>query len=169
MVSGMSEGLGQQTDRHSGTQSAQPSGACLDGGRAWQSFSGTRLRDPSRQAGFTLVELLVVMAIVALLLTIAAPRYFGSLDKSKDVALAENLKVLRITLDRFYADKGRYPDTLTELVDQKYLRQVPTDPVTGTDTSWVLIPPKDGAQGAIADVKSGATGSSHDGRGYETF
>lgn len=120
-------------------------------------------------SGFTLVELLVVMAIVALLLTIAAPRYFGSLDKSKDVALAENLKVLRITLDRFYADKGRYPDTLTELVDQKYLRQVPTDPVTGTDTSWVLVPPKDGAQGAIADVKSGATGSSHDGRGYETF
>lgn len=169
MVSGMGQALGQQSDQQSGQcsgeRSAEWSGA-LPGQR---SGIGMSLRDPRRQGGFTLVELLVVMAIVALLLTIAAPRYFGSLDKSKDVALAENLKVLRITLDRFYADKGRYPDTLTELVDQKYLRQVPTDPVTGSDTSWVLVPPKDGAQGAIADVKSGATGSSRDGRGYETF
>ena len=71
--------------------------------------------------GFTLIELLVVMAIVALLLSIALPRYFGSLDRSREVALKENLQVLRVTLDRFHADKGRYPDTLDELVEHKYL------------------------------------------------
>ena len=90
--------------------------------------------------GFTLIEMLVVMAIIALLLTLASPRYFGALEKSKDVALAENLKVLRVTLDRFYADKGRYPETLEELVEQKYLRSVPVDPVTESDRSWILVP-----------------------------
>lgn len=123
----------------------------------------------SRSSGFTLIEMLVVMAVVALLLTIAAPRYFGSLDKSKDVALAENLKVLRVTLDRFYADKGRYPENLDELVEHKYLRGVPVDPVTGSDRSWQLVPSQDPALTGIADVKSGAQGQSHDGRSYASF
>jgi len=119
--------------------------------------------------GFTLIEMLVVMAIVALLLAIALPRYFGSLDKSKDVVLKENLQVLRTTLDKYYADKGRYPETLQDLVDQKYLRAVPTDPVTDSDRSWILVPPKDSEQTGIADVKSGAAGAAHDGRPYETL
>ena len=119
--------------------------------------------------GFTLIEMLVVMAIVALLLTLAAPRYFASLDKAKDVSLEENLKVLRVTLDRFYADKGRYPETLEELVEQKYLRNVPVDPVSGTDRSWRLVPAQDVNTKGIADVKSGAQGVSHDGRSYEGF
>jgi general secretion pathway protein G len=119
--------------------------------------------------GFTLIEMLVVMAIVALLLAIALPRYFGSLDKSKDVVLKENLQVLRTTLDKYYADKGRYPETLQELVDQKYLRAVPTDPVTESDRSWILVPPKDSEQTGIADVKSGAVGAAHDGKPYETL
>ena len=119
--------------------------------------------------GFTLIEKLVVMAIVALLLAIALPRYFGSLDKSKDVVLKENLQVLRTTLDKYYADKGRYPETLQDLVDQKYLRAVPTDPVTESDRSWILVPPKDSEQTGIADVKSGATGAAHDGKPYETL
>jgi general secretion pathway protein G len=122
-----------------------------------------------RKRGFTLIEMLVVMAIVALLLSLAAPRYFASLDRAKDVALEENLKVLRVTLDRYYADKGRYPDTLQELVEQKYLREVPVDPVTASDRSWRLLPPEDAGLSGIADVKSGAPGLSHDGRNYETF
>jgi len=122
-----------------------------------------------RRKGFTLIEMLVVMAIVALLLTLAAPRYFASLDKAKDVSLEENLKVLRVTLDRFYADKGRYPETLEELVEQKYLRSVPVDPVTDSDRSWRLIPAQDVNTKGIADVKSGAQGLSHDGRSYERF
>ncbi|MET0207520.1 MAG: prepilin-type N-terminal cleavage/methylation domain-containing protein [Burkholderiaceae bacterium] len=122
-----------------------------------------------RLSGFTLIELLVVMAIIALLLTIATPRYFSSVDKSKDVALAENLQVLRVTLDRFYADKGRYPDTLDELVEHKYLRSVPVDPVTGSARSWVLLPSQDPGIAGIHDVKSGASGQALDGRAYEAF
>lgn len=119
--------------------------------------------------GFTLIEMLVVLAIVGLLLTLAAPRYFASLDKSRDVALEENLKVLRVTLDRFYADRGRYPDSLQDLVDHKYLRAVPVDPVSESDRTWVLVAPQDPEQGGIADVKSGAPGRAHDGRSYGSF
>ncbi len=119
--------------------------------------------------GFTLIELLVVMSIIALLLTIALPRYFGSLDKSKEVALKENLQVLRVTLDKFYADMGRYPDTLDELVEKRYLRDVPVDPITELSSSWVLVPAEDTDRQGIADVKSGAPGASKDGRAYESF
>ena len=119
--------------------------------------------------GFTLIEMLVVMAIIALLLTLASPRYFGALEKSRDVALAENLKVLRVTLDRFYADKGRYPETLEELVEQKYLRSVPVDPVTESDRSWILVPSQEAEVAGIVDVRSGAPGRSRDGRSYESF
>ncbi|AOX99680.1 type II secretion system protein G [Jeongeupia sp. USM3] len=122
-----------------------------------------------RRTGFTLIEMLVVLAIVALLLTIALPRYFGSLDRSKDVALQENLQVLRVTLDKYYADKGNYPDTLEALVEQKYLRAVPTDPVTESTTTWVLISSTDPDVQGIVDVKSGAIGQTKDGRQYESF
>lgn len=119
--------------------------------------------------GFTLIELLLVMAIIGLLLTLALPRYFGSLEKSKDIALQENLKVLRVTLDKFYADKGRYPETLDELVEQKYLRAVPLDPVTDSASSWILIPARDADTKGIVDIKSGALGTSRDGRAYESL
>ena len=122
----------------------------------------------SRQ-GFTLIELLVVMAIIALLLTIALPRYFNSVDRAADVTLQENLKVLRITLDQFYADKGRYPDSLEELVEEKYLRTVPVDPVTESSATWVLVPSEDEEVPGIADVRSGADGTAQDGRPYDSF
>lgn len=113
--------------------------------------------------GFTLIEIMIVMSIIALLLTIALPRYFGSIDKSKDVALKENLKVLRLSLDRFYADKGRYPQNLEEIVENRYLRSVPFDPVTESQNTWMLIPSTDANAPGIADVKSGAQGMSRDG------
>ena len=116
--------------------------------------------------GFTLIEMLMVLAIVALLLSVALPRYFGALDKSKDVALQENLKVLRISIDRFSADKGRHPETLDELVEFKYLRAVPMDPLTESSASWVLITSADANERGIVDVKSGAPGSAADGRAY---
>lgn len=119
--------------------------------------------------GFTLIEMLVVMVIVALLLTIAVPRYFGAIDKSKDVALRENLQVLRITLDKFYSDKGRYPETLDELVSNRYLRAVPMDPVTESADTWILISSLDSSVPGIADVKSGAVGQSNEGLPYESF
>lgn len=117
-------------------------------------------------AGFTLIEMLVVLAIVALLLTIAVPRYFGSLARSRDIALEENLKVLRVTIDKFHADKGRYPETLAELVELKYLRAVPVDPVTESAATWQILPSPDPDVAGIADVRSGAAGSAVDGRSY---
>ncbi|HEY6898239.1 MAG TPA: prepilin-type N-terminal cleavage/methylation domain-containing protein [Rhodocyclaceae bacterium] len=126
------------------------------------------LRHRLRQ-GFTLIELLVVMSIVALLLSLAVPRYFGSLDRSKDVALKQNLSVLRDMLDKFYSDKGRYPEALDELVTQKYLRAVPVDPITESAGTWVLIPSADTNKKGVADVKSGAPGQATDGTPYERF
>lgn len=119
--------------------------------------------------GFTLIEILIVMAIVALLLTISLPRYFGSLDKSKEVALKENLQVLRVTLDKFYGDKGRYPDSLEELVENKYLRAVPVDPMTESSRTWILISADSSEVKGIVNVKSGATGQAKDGRSYDLF
>lgn len=116
--------------------------------------------------GFTLIEVLMVLAIVALLLSVALPRYLGALDKSRDVALQENLNVLRISLDRFFADKGRHPETLDELVEHKYLRAVPVDPVTESSGTWLLIPSREANEPGIADVKSGASGTAIDGRAY---
>ena len=125
---------------------------------------------PSRpRSGFTLIELLVVMSIIALLLTIAVPRYFGSLNRSREVALMENLQVLRTTLDKFHADKGRYPETLDELVEQRYLRAVPLDPVTETDATWVLVAPRETSATGVADVRSGASGQTRDGRRYDSL
>ena len=119
-----------------------------------------------QQRGFTLIELVVVMAMMALLLTLALPRYFGSLNKSKDMALQHNLKVLRVTLDQFQADKGRYPDSLHELVEQKYLRALPQDPITESSTTWRTLGAPDRDVPGIFDVRSGAPGKALDGRAY---
>lgn len=116
--------------------------------------------------GFTLIELMVVLSIIALLLTIALPRYFGTLDKSKEVALIENIRVLRLSLEQFVADKGQYPENLDELVEQHYLRALPVDPMTESSTSWVLIKSSNPEIEGIADVKSGASGTMKDGRAY---
>ncbi len=111
-----------------------------------------------QHCGFTLIELLVVMAIVALLLTVALPRYFGSVEKSKEVALKENLQVMRTGIDKFFADKGRYPSDLSELVAEHYFRAVPVDPITESSTTWILIPARDIEKPGVEDVKSGAPG-----------
>lgn len=121
---------------------------------------------PAPAGGFTLIELLVVLAIVALLLTLAVPRYFQSIDRSKETILAENLRMTRETIDKFYGDTGRYPESLEELVEKKYLRAVPVDPVAESTTSWVLEPPVEGAKGNVYNIRSGATGSTHDGKPF---
>lgn len=106
--------------------------------------------------GFTLIELLVVMAIIGLLLSLAAPRYFGTLERAKETALQENLKIVRDVIDKFYSDKGRYPETLDELVTTKYLKAVPVDPMTDSNSTWILIPPKTSSDRGVMDIKSGA-------------
>jgi general secretion pathway protein G len=119
-----------------------------------------------RKQGFTLIELLVVLSIVALMLTLAVPRYFPSVDKSKEVVLADNLRNLRGLIDQYYGDTGRYPDSLDQLVDKKYLRALPRDPVTDSDSTWIIIPPEDSLKGSVYDIKSGAPGNDRSGKPY---
>jgi general secretion pathway protein G len=124
-----------------------------------------------RERAFTLVELLVVMAIIATLLTIAVPRYFGSVDRSKEVVLKQSLAVMRDAIDKFYADNGRYPERLEDLVEKRYIRSLPVDPITETTTSWVVVSaPAEGAvKGTVYDVKSGASGTSADGTSFSDW
>ena len=119
-----------------------------------------------RTGGFTLIELLVVLGIVALMLTLAVPRYFPSIDKSKEVVLADNLRNLRGLIDQYYGDTGRYPDSLDQLVEKKYLRALPRDPVTDSDSTWIIVPPEDGLKGNVYDIRSGAPGNDRSGKPY---
>jgi general secretion pathway protein G len=121
------------------------------------------------RAGFTLIELLLVMTILGLLLSIALPRYWQSLDRAKETTLKQNLKVLRSTLDQFHGDKGRYPADLEELVSNGYLRAVPVDPVTESSSTWIVIMSNDGDQPGVVDVHSGAQGSDGLGNPYESM
>jgi general secretion pathway protein G len=116
--------------------------------------------------GFTLIELMVVLSIIALLLTLAVPRYFGSIDKSKEAVLRENLNQMRDAISRYYADKGKYPESLDALAAEKYLRGVPLDPVTESDKTWIVVQPDDPQKGGVYDVKSGASGKTKDGREF---
>lgn len=123
--------------------------------------------DARAPRGFTLIEMLVVMAVVALLLTIALPRYFGSVEKSKEVVLKENLQVLRTGLEKYYADKGHYPESLEDLVTNKYFKSVPVDPVTESSATWILISSSDADRTGVEDIKSGAQGKTRDGVPYD--
>lgn len=111
-----------------------------------------------RFTGFTLIELVVVISVISLLLTIAMPRYFSSLDRGKVVVQQQNIVALRDAIDKFYGDNMRYPETLEELVAKRYLRAVPIDPVTEF-ANWVLVPPVDPNQSGVFDVKSAMTDS----------
>lgn len=122
-----------------------------------------------RIKGFTLIELLVVMAIIVLLLSLAVPRYFHSVDNSRETILRQNLSLTRQTLDKYYGDNGVYPDSLEMLVSKKYLRNLPLDPITGSDTTWIIVPPDEPEKGGVFDLKSGATGKARDGRDYKDF
>ncbi len=119
--------------------------------------------------GFTLIEMLVVLALVGTLMLLVAPRYFSAIDRSKEVVLKENLFLVRDAIDKFHADTGAYPNSLQELVDKKYLRRLPLDPLTESTTSWILIAPSEGQAGAVYDLHSGASGTSADGVSYSAW
>ena len=121
--------------------------------------------------GFTLIELVVVFAILALLVSIAVPRYFAHVDRAKEATLKQNLSVMRDAVDKFYGDKGRYPDNLDEMVSQRYLRSIPLDPITESAATWITLPPPPEAEvkGEVYDVKSGAEGKAADGTEYREW
>ena len=118
-------------------------------------------------AGFTLIELLVVMVIVSLLLTIAIPRYFGGLARTKETVLRQTLAVTRDALDKYYGDNGKYPDSLDILVSKRYLRSMPVDPITESDSSWTIVPPEDPSKGMVYDLHSSAEGVGRDGKPFK--
>ena len=115
-----------------------------------------------RLKGFTLVELMVVLAIIALLLSVVVPHYMGRLQRAEEAVLQENLQVMRDALDKHYADAGKYPASLEELVAKRYLRSIPKDPFTQSASTWVAVPPQDARKGNVWDVKSAA-------KGYERY
>jgi general secretion pathway protein G len=116
--------------------------------------------------GFTLVELMVVMAIIALLLALALPRYFNHLESSRDTILKQDLAVMRDAIDKYHGDTGRYPDSLDALVNARYLRALPVDPITERADTWQVVAPSGDDAGALYDIKSGAPGVARDGSAY---
>ena len=119
-----------------------------------------------RRRGFTLIELLVVLAIIATLLMLAVPRYFSSHDKAKEAVLKENLYQMRDAIGKYYADKGKYPESVDALATEKYLRKVPIDPITENAATWLVVPPEDPQKNGVFDVRSGAQGKASDGTAY---
>ncbi len=120
----------------------------------------------TRRRGFTLIELLVVLAVIATLLTLAVPRYFASVDRSREAVLRENLNAMRDAIDKVHADTGNYPPTLQDLVTKRYLRNLPVDPVTESELTWLALPPPGATSGGVYDVRSGAEGSAQNGKKF---
>jgi general secretion pathway protein G len=103
--------------------------------------------------GFTLIELVIVMATIALLLTLALPRYFHAMDLGKQNVQRQNIATMRDAIDKFFGDQARYPDSLEELVQKRYLRSVPIDPLTQLP-DWKPVAPTDNTPGSVYDIRS---------------
>lgn len=119
--------------------------------------------------GFTLIELLVVLAIVALLAAVSTPRYIQYLERNREAVLAENLRLTREALEQFNADRGRYPESLDELVVRRYLKAIPVDPLSGNAQQWRLSEPLPPAAGKVGDIHSAAAGVGRNGIRYAAW
>lgn len=133
-----------------------------------------QLRKKRRDGGFTLIELLVVVAIIGILSGIAVGQYARSINKAKEAVLKENLFRMRNSINQYFADKGRYPYDLQALVDDKYLRAMPVDPITQSTDTWqtIFAEMDDGdisTEPGIEDVQSGAPGYAEDGTRYSEW
>jgi general secretion pathway protein G len=122
-----------------------------------------------RPWGFTLIELLVVMSIIAVLLTIAVPRYFHTLERSRETVLRQDLSVMREAIDKHLGDYGQYPDSLSALVERRYIRAVPVDPFTKSAEGWQMVVSDDAERPGIRDVHSAAEGQGSDGLPYKEW
>ena len=122
-----------------------------------------------RARGFSMIELMVALAILATILSIAVPRYFGNIDSTKESVLREDLYVLRDAIDKYFSDNGKYPDTLEDLVTKRYLCGIPVDPFTQSAHSWVVVAPADATLGAVYDVHSAAPNKARDGTWFKDW
>jgi len=121
--------------------------------------------------GFTIIEILIVMTIVSILVSIAVPLYQRSIVRAKESVLKNNLFTIRTVIDEYTFDKKKAPQSLEDLVNEGYLRQVPIDPITGSEQTWVLINEDaltsvDQSEPGLFDVRSGAQGQSLEGTAY---
>jgi general secretion pathway protein G len=133
-----------------------------------------RIRSGKWRRGFTLIELMVVMAIIAVLLSIAVPIYQKSITRAKESVLRNNLFTIRTMIDEYTVDKQKAPDSLEDLVSDGYLRQVPQDPMTSSDQTWKPImeeTPVGGSSSSpgLFDVRSGSDKKALDGSSYSDW
>lgn len=119
----------------------------------------------NNKAGFTIVELLVVLTVIALLLSIVTPRYLNKVNEGQEIVLRQNLATIRRQLDQYQVDKGHYPLQLNQLVEARYLRFIPLDPITQA-TDWQTVMIADAGGLVVYDVKSRSTATAGDGTRY---
>ena len=125
----------------------------------------------SRERGFTLLEMLIVVALIGIVVAVAVGQYRNSIQKAKEAVLREDLYIMRTAIDQFFADKGRYPSDLFELVDEKYLYDLPIDPITRSADTWIeeyseFDESDISTEPGIVNVRSGAEGYGEDGTSY---
>jgi len=129
---------------------------------------------PPSQLGFTMIELLVVLALIVILATMGMTQYRNSVVHAKEAVLKQDLFHMRDAIDQYYADKGQYPTTLDALVSEGYLRKLPEDPFTKSSTTWQTVPAEPDpnnptAEPGVYDVKSGSDASALDGTKYSDW
>jgi len=121
------------------------------------------------QKGFTLIEMMIVLAIMSILATIATPNMQRYIVRAREASLRETLFVFRDVIDQHYSDQGKYPGSLQELVKMKYIRSIPIDPITGSSSTWIITPPEGEEKGGVYDVHSGSDRVSLDGEPYNEW
>jgi general secretion pathway protein G len=109
------------------------------------------------------------MTIIGVLLTIAVPRYFRTVERSKETVLKHDLSVLRESIDKYFGDIGQYPETLATLAEKHYIRSVPVDPFTKSAETWVVVPSEDADHPGVRDVHSGSPDSGFDGSPFVSW